>query len=368
MSITFKLINGVNDQRIVEINKQLKEDGLPKLKFSTSKNIQDWLDDINQNSDSPQAHLKPADRDMTMEELKQCFPAYTNAGWLEVDGDKLSLAQKTRLLNLLDKEPFLFSIEVHGDYLSAMIKEVNVSGNENNNFSRLTSLLELEVEPELNLNRSIDIQDGVATLSYWNNNTVNVIFARVDEPTFLKEDKYVNEDYNSIYRDKKGKAYLCLPLLALGAQANENIVKIFDKAWNLGVRTNSYLFCAGVYGMLPINSKDLKKASKEGTALEVLQALNKINTLISDSPMLISVEGKFKYAGQKENQIDQKRKAVIVFAESLKNDHGFSEEEVLNIVQEKKYGSNRQVELQDQYIEKSAQSETDLNEEIGFKM
>ena len=65
-----------NDIEIRKINSILKKMKIEN-RFSLEQDNIDWLKDINTNLKSPQSHLKPADRDLTLEELKELFTRWT---------------------------------------------------------------------------------------------------------------------------------------------------------------------------------------------------------------------------------------------------------------------------------------------------
>ena len=66
------------------LNAKLAEWGVKNRIIEEEDNIA-WLKDINENPESPQLHLKPLDRDLTMEELKSYLGMFMEVGVLDVD-------------------------------------------------------------------------------------------------------------------------------------------------------------------------------------------------------------------------------------------------------------------------------------------
>ena len=66
------------------INKIAKKRGLD-FSFNTAQGNIDWVDDINNNPESYQSHLKIEGKEYTLENLKKAFPRDTKVGLLDAD-------------------------------------------------------------------------------------------------------------------------------------------------------------------------------------------------------------------------------------------------------------------------------------------
>ena len=77
-------IKAKSEVNLDELNKILARLEI-KNDFTTDKHNHDWLRDINENPQSPQRHLKPADRDLKMNELHELFESYTEVGLMDFD-------------------------------------------------------------------------------------------------------------------------------------------------------------------------------------------------------------------------------------------------------------------------------------------
>lgn len=74
MNIKFK-----ENVDIEKVNADLQKRGVEN-RFITEKNTLEWLNDINANPESPQAHLKPKGRNLTVKELREWIPEWTDTG------------------------------------------------------------------------------------------------------------------------------------------------------------------------------------------------------------------------------------------------------------------------------------------------
>lgn len=240
--LKIKLKNSSHSEKINELLKNKYE--LPNIGFLTQKENQDWLDDINKNPKSPQAHLKPEERNLTMQELKSIFKAWTEEGVLEYDFkyDRGNADDISKLSNFIKENSDKIDYLKNADEL---IKRFEKAVGESKN---VLLNLNKQDEPPKKLpvkdRRIPNLQSGIMLCKSWGIKPFWVIFGRVERPTFLKEKIYVEDVYNNLYRDKNGYAYMLLPLNDFSEGFIENVI---NEAQELGMREHPNYFAATVY-------------------------------------------------------------------------------------------------------------------------
>lgn len=124
-----------------------------------------------------------------------------------------------------------------------------------------------------------DIQAGILLCKSWGLEPFWVIMGKVEKPTFLKEKKYKDDLYNSVYRDNNGYSFMMLPLLKLGYQGDQRW-EIFESAWGLGLREHPAFFLPFVYNATYLTKKTQDDNAKElaefYTMDELLARLGKV--------------------------------------------------------------------------------------------
>lgn len=238
------LIKLKDEMQAEGFNRVLKDMSLDRARaFVTEKDNQSWLDDINQNQNSPQRLLKPADRDLTMEELKKLFPVWTETGLLEADLDygRTSEADMQKLASF---------ICTHQDEI-AYVTDSDTLLERGSIEAAMHPIIEaLESEPEEpemlpEEEQSIpDLESGHLLAKSFSRDPFWVIYGNVERPTFLKKRLYKEEVYNDLYRDKKGFAYLLMPLHDFSPGFGE---KVFDEAYQIGLREEPHFFLHYLY-------------------------------------------------------------------------------------------------------------------------
>lgn len=238
-----------------DLNKKLKKAGI-KCAFITAEMNQDWLNDINTNPDAHQKHLKPKDRDLTMDELKDIFPSWTEVGLLSFD---VAFGRTD------DKEAAKYAsfIEANADSLECvrggdeLIKRYDLTPAQN---KIITELEMPEPEPEkLPVDEQVkpDLQSGLFLCKSWSPTPFWVVFGKVEKPTFLKTRIYRDELYNNIYRDKKGYAYLLLPLMPINNRQVEFVTEVYNQAYEMGLRESFNFIIPLVYGLDLVNINEV---------------------------------------------------------------------------------------------------------------
>ena len=206
-----------------------------KNDFTTTKHNIDWLRDINTNPESHQRHLKPKDRDMSMDELKQAFENYTEIGLLEFDVAFSRTDEETA-------QKYLEFIRKHKkdiEYLRGAAELIERYETSLEDKKVIISLNKVEPDPvklPKDEQTTDDLQGGLFLCKSWGLQPFWVIFGKVDSPVFLKKRIYVDDMYNNLYKDKQGHAYLMLPLLPLNDLQLDFVEKVYSEAWDMGLR------------------------------------------------------------------------------------------------------------------------------------
>lgn len=237
-----------------DLNKKLKKAAI-KNAFITDQMNQNWLDDINTNPEENK-HIKPSDKDLTMDELKDIFPSWTEVGLLSFD---VAYGRTS------DKEAAKYAafIEANTDSLECVrggdefIKRYDLTPAQN---KIITELEMPEPEPEkLPVDEQVkpDLQSGLFLCKSWSPTPFWVVFGNVERPTFLKTRIYRDELYNNIYRDKKGYAYLLLPLMPINNRQVEFVTEVYNQAYEMGLRESFNFIIPLVYGLDLVNINEV---------------------------------------------------------------------------------------------------------------
>ena len=235
------------------MNLELKRLGV-KNSFHTEKDNQAWLDDINKNPKSPQKHLKPENRDLTMDELKNIFPYWTETCLFFTDlyFNRTSESQMKKIATFIEKQCNNIQYIKSGDLLiercpNLTQKEIDV----------IKSLKKPEKEPEKlpkDKQHVPDLESGLLLCKSFSPEPFWVAFGKVDKPCFLKEKIYKEDIYNNIYRDKQGYAYMLIPLMPFGEAGLNVAEKTVNHAWKMGLREHPNFFLGYIYNLT--HSKD----------------------------------------------------------------------------------------------------------------
>lgn len=224
------------------MNRALENMGI-KNRFITHESNEEFLKEINEDPECKGRHLKPADRDLTLEELKQLFPTWTEVGRFEAD----LYYQRTPVeqMQLIAKFIFKFANEIK--YISGSDTLLE-RGNIPEEYHEVIKSLEKPYEPPKELPEEEQVrpnlQNGILLCKTFGPEQVWVTYGRVEEPKFLKVRIYEEDVYNSLYRDNNGLAYLLVPLYDGSEGFGE---RVFKKAWELGIREHPDFFLPMVY-------------------------------------------------------------------------------------------------------------------------
>jgi hypothetical protein len=258
-----------------ELNTVLTKMGI-KNDFTTTKHNIEWLKDINTNPESHQAHLKPKDRDLTMDELKRYFESYTEIGLLSFDVAFSRTDEETA-------QKYLEFIRAHKkniEYLKGateLIERYETSLEDKKVIIMLNRVDPDPVELPKDQQTTDDLQGGLFLCKSWSTKPFWVIFGNVDSPVFLKRRIYEDDMYNNIYRDKQGYAYLMLPLLPLNDKQLDFVMKVYNEAWNMGLREDFNFIIPVIYGLDLTNYFKVAGDYKEFyTAEEIKERFNQL--------------------------------------------------------------------------------------------
>ena len=260
---------GAKKETVEILNRALETAKIDNTFITEQDNI-DWLNDINQNSKSPQRHLKPEDRDLTMEELIRIFPTYTEVGLLSFDVAYSRTSEE-------EAQKYLGFIRKHKKdilYLRGADELVNRYKTTDADKEVIKLLTQTEPEPELlpvEERYTPDLQSGLFLCKSWSDKPFWVVFGNVERPTFLKEKKYKDNLINNIYRDKKGYAYMLLPLMPINNNQIEFVQDVYNQAYSLGLRENFNFIIPLVYGLDLVNLNDVADDYKVSYTPEELQ-------------------------------------------------------------------------------------------------
>jgi hypothetical protein len=244
-----------------------------KNSFITEQDTIDWLKDINYNPKSPQAHLKPENHDLTLDELKKMFPCWTEVGLLSFDVafSRTSEEEAKKYAKFIEANKDSLEYIKGGD---SFIERFDLTTAQSRTVTELEQpepeLEELPKEEQTNP----DIQGGLFLCKSWSPKPFWLIFGNVERPVFLKVKKYKDDLNNRLYYDKAGYAYLMIPLLPLfhnGDKQVDFVVKVYNEAAQMGLRENFNFIIPIVYGLDLTNYEDAAKDYLEHYSIEELK-------------------------------------------------------------------------------------------------
>ena len=254
-----------SEESIIKTNEILKEYGIINS-FTTEQDNIDWVQDINTNPLSPQKHLKP----ITLEGIKEAFGLWTDVGLmsfdvafsrtsqLEAEAYTAFIHDHMEIIDTIDSGKELIERYDLIDEVVAVIKKLS------------TKEKEPEKLPEDQRTKH-DLQGGLFLCKSWSISPFWIIFGKVDSPVFLKDRIYVDDNYNSLYKDKNGYAYMLFPLLTVDKNQLDAVIRIYDQAWELGLRENYNFIIPLIYGMDIVNITDVAKNYSESYSIEELR-------------------------------------------------------------------------------------------------
>ena len=260
------------NQEII-LNPILKKLGL-KNSFITEQGNQDWLQDINNDPESPQAHLKPKDRNLTIKELKDMFWKYTEIGRLEFDlyFFRTSDKQMKLIAQFVQKQITHIEYVQNSDLLierGEVTREQEII---------LKGLEKKEPKPKKlpkTKQTKNDLQSGVLLCKSWSNEPFWVAYGNVKEPKFMKKKIYEDDSLNDLYKTKDDIAVLLIPLNDFSGGFIE---RVFNQVWQMGVREHPIFFNMSVYKCEYERTREVvKELSEFYTKEELVEQIKMLN-------------------------------------------------------------------------------------------
>lgn len=252
---------GAKKSAIDKLNKALDKMNIENS-FTTEEDNINWLKDINENPESPQAHLKPSGRDLTMEELLRTFTIFTEVGLLTFDVAYSRTSEEEAQKYLA----FIRKYKNDLEYLKGaqeLIERYETTAED----KKVIKLLNVkDKEPEKlpkEQQTTDDLQGGVWLCKSWGLQPFWIIYGKVDRPKFLKRKIYVDDIHNNLYKDKKGYAYLLVPLMPFGGNQLEFANKVYEEATEMGLRESNAFIIPIIYGMNLVNLNDVATHFRE---------------------------------------------------------------------------------------------------------
>jgi hypothetical protein len=256
----------------------------PGFRFTTEDDVRSWLSEINNDPSSPQAHLKPENRDLTREELEQMFPRETTVGMGMIDTafDRTSAPSAHRLLEFLSGEevfPHLQSIENLSDLIDTakydFVDPARIGQQYARKFASFDQIkLDRIPDPEYKKGKAASQAGGMFLAEGFSESKLWIALGNVKSPRFLQDRPYTEPSFlDPLATDEKGNHVLLVPLLALGPDSLEQVERIYHQATNMGVREPFLAFATLTYGMeLTENSARRNSVSgySEATARQML--------------------------------------------------------------------------------------------------
>jgi len=256
-----------DDKSIIEVNKLLKKAGI-KRSFNTEEDNVAWVEDINNNPKSHQAHLKP----ITLDQLKGLFNIWCEPGVLSFDVafSRTSQGEAKKFAEFILQHAVKIK-ELEGAL--SMIERYDLSKHEIEIIKKLNKVVPAPKKLPVEERTKKDLQGGLMLCKSWGLQPFWVIFGKVkdDHPCFLKDRIYEDDAYNNLYRDSNGYAYLMLPLLPINNSQLEFVEKVYNDCWSMGLRENFNLFIPFVYGLDIVNLNSVAKDYKENYTVEELR-------------------------------------------------------------------------------------------------
>ena len=222
--------------------------GEKTIYFATAEDNQAWLDEINNDPKSSCAHLKPKDRDFTMEELKKCFKNYTTEGLAEIDIGFGRTPEETmeKTLSFIDSNRDIWQ-EIRG------IHDLVERSETGDKYTHLLYLDHYFPDATYNLPKThLDYRDVytggcVAYITGMNDSQVGVVYGNVESPTFLKSRTTIDPGDSNLIKDDKDRHILLMPLIPMDENAQKVAVDAYNRCVELYFQEPMGLFMAKVY-------------------------------------------------------------------------------------------------------------------------
>ena len=163
--------------------------------------------------------------------------------------------------------------EVSGSYSTFINDKITLSQKKKDELIKLDTTEELEKLPTEERTND-DLQSGIWLCKSWSVKPFWVIYGNVDRPKFMKKKVYVDDLYNDIYRNKKGEAFLLMPLMPMGTMGDW-LIDVMKNACDMGLREHPNLILPILYGVSAVDYKEVVPDIKEWyTRKEIKERFN----------------------------------------------------------------------------------------------
>jgi len=196
-----------------------------RLWFWTEQEYIDWAKEINENEKHHNRHLKPDDRELTVDELKKMFSSWPvnsadldpkfgrcpNEYLMKTLGFLVKHKKQLAWVNLKD----LYGREMDEKKIAIAEKELEKSGVLLDDPDKKPVVLNPDWEKE----KEEMPQSGIVECRSWSQNDDRrswILFGNVEEPNWMHEKKYLSGCPNNIYRNKENETFMLIPLMPLG--------------------------------------------------------------------------------------------------------------------------------------------------------
>lgn len=171
--------------------------------------------------------------------------------------------------------------EVDGSY-TTFVDKCDLPTKKKDILIKMEEPFEPEMLPEKEQYRP-NLQSGQWLCKSWSNTPFWVIYGNVKSPRFLKEKIYVNDIYNNHYKDKKGYAYLLMPLMPLDA-GDDWFGDLIDRMLSMGMREHPHFILPILYGVSCSNPNEIAENFKEYYTQEEIKERFELlyNNMVSD--------------------------------------------------------------------------------------
>lgn len=216
--------------------------------FLTDKHVKEWLEDVN-NPESKFYIEREDGEKVDYSYLKSYFGSWmTTIGQLSFDVaySRTSQEEASKYAKFIVKNSASIDYIKGGDQL---ISRYSLTKKQKEVIASLEQPTEEPKELPTDQQNHPDLQSGLFLCKSFSPSPFWVVFGNVESPTFLKTKIYEDDLMNNIYRDKKGLAYLMLPLLPLGNNTSEFLCKVYERAYGMGLREAFAFILPLIYGV-----------------------------------------------------------------------------------------------------------------------
>lgn len=246
-------IKAKDDANLDRLNASLEKLELPNS-FLTNKHVVDWLEGVNDPKSKHHIERKDGEK-VDYSYLKSYFGSWmTTIGQLSFD----VAYSRTTQEEAKNYAKFIVKNKVSIDYIkggSELISRYALTPKQKEVIASLEQPTEEPKKLPLEEQHHPDLQSGLFLCKSFSPSPFWIVFGKVDSPTFLKTKIYEDDLMNNIYRDKKGLAYLMLPLLPLGDNTSEFLCSVYERAYGMGLREAFAFIMPLIYG---VEFNDLK--------------------------------------------------------------------------------------------------------------